>query len=253
MVNEMNKYNSCNNVHIAVLGTPQYPNRDITIKALSAQIISLIFSRVHNVLGVVVKDFTCFDLNQEINVIPDDQEIYEVIKLSKINMAIMYVYAYVYLLRLVKYSRIQVTARNWLLLFLSCVSLAQKKYDDKPTRSSSFSCIYFELFSHEQFLKCEKMSFESIRNDSDFQVIPSKYCKVYYLLRNLGILMTSNIKFNVMPVKVEIFVIESKKMEDIFMKKYQVDCSIGKTVDDSLYNQYIKSFIILYDNFHTFV
>ena len=101
------------------------------------------------------------------------------------------------------------------------------------------------------------MCYDSIRNYSKFEVIPSVYYKFYYLLRNLGILMTSSVKFHVKPVNAEIFVMESKKLEDLkynsIMKKYEVDFSLGKTVDDSLYNHYNKSFIILYENLHTFV
>ena len=98
------------------------------------------------------------------------------------------------------------------------------------------------------------MCYDSIRNYSEFEVIPSVYYKFYYLLRNLGILMTSSVKFNVKPVNVEIFVMESKKLEDLqYNKKYEVDFSLGKTVDDTLYNHHIKSCIILYENLHTFV
>ena len=139
MMNEMNKFNSDCNIHLELLGTPQYPNRDIMIRAISAQIISLIFSRVENRLGV---DFTCFNLIEQVNIIPDDEEIYRIIKLSHVKMATIYVYAYVFLLKMVKHTHIQLTANNWLLLYLSCVSLAKVSF----TKFENMKFIHFFLY-----------------------------------------------------------------------------------------------------------
>lgn len=90
--------------------------------------------------------------------------------------------ALVYLNRLTGRNQLPLTMKNWRGFWVACIVLAQKVWDDKPLRTSSFVQLLPPV-TKEQLRALEFRAFVLL--DYSAQVKPSIYAKYYFELRSL--------------------------------------------------------------------
>ena len=90
--------------------------------------------------------------------------------------------ALVYITRITSQHKIALTVSNWRGLWVSCVILAQKVWDDVPVRTSAFAAILPNV-TKEHLRKMEMKAFSLL--DFCTSVKPSVYAKYYFELRQL--------------------------------------------------------------------
>ena len=90
----------------------------------------------------------------------------------------------IYFNRLTSMASMRVTSNRWQKLWLSCFILAQKVWNDKPMRTSSFSNILPSVDKHIlRQLECQLLNLL----DFNTNVSPSLYTLYYFDLRQLHI------------------------------------------------------------------
>jgi len=115
--------------------------------------------------------------------VPSLQTIYRF--LSIIYSAAQYspecnIIALIYINRMASLKKMPLSMKNWRAVWLACVILAQKVWDDKPLKTGSFSSI-IPSFTVKDLRKMEVLALNSL--DFATGVKPSLYAKYYFELR----------------------------------------------------------------------
>jgi hypothetical protein len=90
--------------------------------------------------------------------------------------------ALVYLNRMTTLSRLPLTMNNWRALWVTCIIIAQKFWEDNPLKTSAFSIILPSI-SKSQLREWERQGLDLL--EYSVRVKPSLYAKYYFELRQL--------------------------------------------------------------------